>query len=467
MFVSERETVTQDVEAEFPSGASLQTVLGPTGPSEEHWDPNNTGLPLYDTGPAVHALRLSKNFTVKELVSSGGRPATKARISPDLVRCLQAIRDAAGKPVTITSGYRSWWRNVEVYKGRTPTRSRHCSGQAADITIPGLTGLQIAKLAVDACGDTLGIGVGRTFAHVDVRGTRASWTYFEGEESGRALAELEEQRRRRHRRTPPREPAPPRQERRPRDRGRTPPRRPAPPRSTNLVLISGGPGLFDDRDVEHDKSWANYVTPPLLLTETAAKKKAFVGSATDVTWLIYLPAYIHRYTDDVAHVRKGPSEVWAKGFTSYVDLLEKRAKSRGWRLRPFDSEADLWKRLGTFKDPIAQVIYWGHARDDLWLSLAHSSGSRAVAPTRPGSIVRKSSIKANAALKASFSGGRPHRFVGCNTDEFAAQWSKTFGVVAEGVKGKVDFGAIHSGGGEPALVGSAKWKSFGTRTRVP
>lgn len=466
MFVSERETVTQDVEAEFPSGASLQTVTGPTGPSEEHWDPNNTGLPLYETGPAVHALRLSKNFTVKELVSSGGRPATKARISPDLVRCLQAIRDAAGKPVTITSGYRSWWRNVEVYKGRTPTRSRHCSGQAADITIPGLTGLQIAKLAVDACGDTLGIGVGRTFAHVDVRGTRASWTYFEGEEDGRALEQLEEHRRRRRPRTPPSEQRPPRQERRRRDRGRTPPR-PAPARSTNLVLISGGPGLFDNRDVEHDRSWANYVTPPLLLTDTPAKKKAFVGSATDVTWLIYKPAYIHRFVDDLAHVRSGSADVLKDGFASYVDKLEKRAQGRGWRLRWFDSEADLWKRLGTFQDPIAQVIYWGHARDDLWLSLAHSSSSRAVAPTRPGSVVRVSSIKANAKLKSSFVGGRPHRFVGCNTAAFAAEWSRTFGVVAEGVKGKVDFSAIHSGGGHPALVGTSTWKSFGTRTRVP
>jgi hypothetical protein len=44
---------------------------------------------------------------------------------------------------------------------------------------------------------------------------------------------------------------------------------------TNLVLVSGGPGLYDDRDVEHDKSWANYVTPPLLLSDTPRKACSF------------------------------------------------------------------------------------------------------------------------------------------------------------------------------------------------
>jgi hypothetical protein len=193
------------VESEaFPSGLVLTPVSGPTSHGEEHWDPNKTGLPLYDTGAHVRRKKLSGSFTVGELVASGGHADDRARISPALVQCLQAIRSHAGRPVKITSGYRSWARNVAVYKsaGKRPTRSRHCSGQAADIAITGLTGIQIAKLALDSCGDKIGIGVGKTFAHVDVRGTLTVWAY-PGVDEAQVKKELEEHRRGRHRSVTP------------------------------------------------------------------------------------------------------------------------------------------------------------------------------------------------------------------------------------------------------------------------
>ena len=167
-------------EETFPSGLVLQPASGATGKGEEHWDPHQTGIPLLATGPDVQGQRISPHFTVKELVSSGGRAAPVARISPELVRALEAIRERAGKAVRITSGYRSWARNKAVYAARNkkPTDSRHCSGQAADISVAGLSGTQLAKLAIDAAGTNLGIGIARTFIHVDVRGTWAIWTYF-------------------------------------------------------------------------------------------------------------------------------------------------------------------------------------------------------------------------------------------------------------------------------------------------
>ena len=57
--------------------------------------------------------------------------------------------------------------------------------------------------------------------------------------------------------------------------------------------------------------------------------------------------------------------------------------------------------------------------------------------------------------------GRAHRFVGCNTAAFASEWSRVFGVAAEGVEGKVDFSGIHATGGDPTLVGTARWRAFG------
>lgn len=180
----------------FPLGVVLAPAAGKTGEREEHWDPYATGLPLLNTGPAVRNQRLSTHFTVGELVRSGGRYADVARISPALVRLLQGMRDRIGRPVQITSGYRSWSRNRQLYtaRGKQPTLSRHCSGQAADIRIPGMSGLDIAKLAIDVGGPNLGVGIGGTYAHVDVRNAWAQWTYLGGEAGRRATSAIKEYR---------------------------------------------------------------------------------------------------------------------------------------------------------------------------------------------------------------------------------------------------------------------------------
>jgi subtilisin family serine protease len=232
----------------------------------------------------------------------------------------------------------------------------------------------------------------------------------------------------------------------------------------NFILISGGPGLFDNRDIEHDKSWANYVTPPLLLTNTAEKLKKFAASDEEVWWFIYKPAYVRRWEDDLKQKRKSIKEVKDKGFSSYVNLLEGRAKARGWNLRWFSTADQLWDKLKTFKDPIARVWYWGHASGGLWLTLSHSAEARAVAP-EPWEIVTIDSIKDNASLKKRFQAGssaRLHRFIGCNTRDFAQKWADTFEVWTEGFDGKIDFSVIHQDqyDGEPSLVGSASRKRF-------
>lgn len=164
----------------FQSGLELRPATGATGPGEEHWDPTGANLPLLDTGPSVRAKKVSANFTVGELATSGGKPADVARISPVLVQLLQAIRVRVGKPVKVTSGYRSWKRNGAVYKGygKPATLSQHCAGKAADIKIAGMTGMDIAKVAIDVWGPKVALGVGPDYAHVDVRGRGDTWTYF-------------------------------------------------------------------------------------------------------------------------------------------------------------------------------------------------------------------------------------------------------------------------------------------------
>jgi hypothetical protein len=60
-----------------------------------------------------------------------------------------------------------------------------------------MTGLEIAKLAIDTCGPNIAVGVANTYAHVDVRGEWARWTYLtDPAESARVIAELDAYRQR-------------------------------------------------------------------------------------------------------------------------------------------------------------------------------------------------------------------------------------------------------------------------------
>ena len=164
----------------FPSGESLTTVSGPEKAEEEYYDANKSGNPLLDTSGSNRPKKLSRDFSVQEIAKSGSKKFEKARIDPELVTCLQAIRDSVGKSVIINSGYRSYGYNLDLYKrlGQEPKKkSQHTSGRAADIKISGMNGVDVAKAAIDACGCKIAIGLGANFAHVDVRGEFVVWNY--------------------------------------------------------------------------------------------------------------------------------------------------------------------------------------------------------------------------------------------------------------------------------------------------
>lgn len=76
--------------------------------------------------------KLSANFAVKEFRCKDG--TDPIFIDDALVKLLQNIRDHFGKPVTITSAYRTAAHNKAV-KGAT--YSQHCYGMAADIRSSG------------------------------------------------------------------------------------------------------------------------------------------------------------------------------------------------------------------------------------------------------------------------------------------------------------------------------------------
>ena len=97
------------------------------------------------------------NFTMSELLHSD--IAEKYNISniPDkqsldcllelIVNCLQPIRNYIGKPMKISSGYRSPRLNGHPLINGAAT-SQHIKGQAADFTIKGMTPRQIIDKVV-------------------------------------------------------------------------------------------------------------------------------------------------------------------------------------------------------------------------------------------------------------------------------------------------------------------------------
>lgn len=116
--------------------------------------------------------RLSPHFRVREFHSKNDS-SDIVKVDEKLLRLLENIRNFTGKPVHINSGYRSPEYNATL-KNASP-RSQHCEGKAADIWVSGVSPARIAEIAECYLGSSGGIGIYKTFTHVDVRKSRARW----------------------------------------------------------------------------------------------------------------------------------------------------------------------------------------------------------------------------------------------------------------------------------------------------
>ena len=114
--------------------------------------------------------KLSVNFRVREFACKDG--SDPVFISPVLVEVLQEIRSHFGKAVTITSAYRTPARNKAV--GGT-AYSQHLYGKAADIKVNGVSPSKVAAYAEKILPNSGGIGIYKTFTHIDVRATKSRW----------------------------------------------------------------------------------------------------------------------------------------------------------------------------------------------------------------------------------------------------------------------------------------------------
>jgi uncharacterized protein YcbK (DUF882 family) len=116
--------------------------------------------------------QLSEHFTLAEFLSPGDpvKPTAQqvANLRALCVKVLEPMRKKLGRPLKITSGFRSPEHNAAV--GGAPG-SQHTHGIAADIELGGDTACLVAAAVASTLPDCGGIGLypGRGFIHVDIR----------------------------------------------------------------------------------------------------------------------------------------------------------------------------------------------------------------------------------------------------------------------------------------------------------
>lgn len=125
-------------------------------------------------------MQLTKNFTKKEFDSKDGAEMPKDVLENIklLAKYVQIIRNEAGVPLVINSGYRSPQHNAKVGGVKN---SYHVQGKASDINSKVLTPKQlyevILKLIKGGVIYNGGVGLYDTFVHYDIGGQGRRWDY--------------------------------------------------------------------------------------------------------------------------------------------------------------------------------------------------------------------------------------------------------------------------------------------------
>lgn len=124
-------------------------------------------------------MKLTQNFSLEEFNCKDGTTVPEKYYSNVLkvAENLEVLREYLKIPIIISgSGYRTKKHNTEV--GGAP-KSQHLTASAADISVHGLSPMQIAEaietLIEEGKMQQGGMGVYPTFVHYDIRGTKARW----------------------------------------------------------------------------------------------------------------------------------------------------------------------------------------------------------------------------------------------------------------------------------------------------
>lgn len=121
---------------------------------------------------------ITRNFSWHEFGSHDGKAIPRKYMGHvrELAKNLQVLRDHIGKPIKITSGYRSPEHNKRVGGVKN---SQHLFGKAADIKVSRKSTEAVYAAISDLIDQGKmskgGLGLYDTFVHYDIRGRNARW----------------------------------------------------------------------------------------------------------------------------------------------------------------------------------------------------------------------------------------------------------------------------------------------------
>lgn len=115
-----------------------------------------------------------KYFKRSEFKCKCGKYCDGFPVEPDekLVELLEKIREHFNAPVTISSGVRCKTHNTNVGGASS---SQHLKGTAADIKVRGKTPKEVAAYCETLLPNSGGIGIYKSWVHVDVRSNKSRW----------------------------------------------------------------------------------------------------------------------------------------------------------------------------------------------------------------------------------------------------------------------------------------------------
>lgn len=118
-------------------------------------------------------MKLTTNFSKSEFESKDGTPMPLDVLQniQVLAEQLQVIRDEIGKPISITSGWRSANHNARIGGAK---HSYHVKGMAADIQVAGMHPMDVKKMILRLMNEGKilkgGLKAYKSWTHVDTRG---------------------------------------------------------------------------------------------------------------------------------------------------------------------------------------------------------------------------------------------------------------------------------------------------------
>lgn len=108
--------------------------------------------------------KVGQYFKVKEFACKDGSQIVF--IDDYLCTILDILRNKLGKPIIVTSGYRTPWWNAKCSGAKY---SYHMRGMAADIKVNGMSAKELAKELDKIVPNGCGIIVYDSWVHFDVR----------------------------------------------------------------------------------------------------------------------------------------------------------------------------------------------------------------------------------------------------------------------------------------------------------